>query len=97
MEPHEIYNIETRIERVRKSIVEKQKQIEDLNNFISGHSSDAYALQEQIDDLQALINYDQEVLTANTVIEPKDRFSQSLETKPKLKNVTKGTRLEDLF
>tara|TARA_R110002020_G_scaffold54066_2_gene151022 strand:- start:140 stop:424 length:285 start_codon:yes stop_codon:yes gene_type:complete len=94
MEIHEIHHIKTRIERVQKRIKEKQKQIEDFNHFINGHSSDAYALQEEIEDLLVLIVYDQEYINNNTV---KERFTESLQDKPKLKDVPKGTPLEDLF
>ena len=94
MEIHEIHHIETRIERVQKRIEEKQKQIEDLNHFINGHSSDAYALQEEIEDLLVLIVYDQEYINNNTV---KERFTEGLQDKPKLKDVPKGTPLNDLF
>ena len=94
MEIHEIHHIETRIERVQKRIQEKQKQIADLKHFISGHSSDAYALQEEIEDLETLIIYDKEYLNNNTV---KERFTEGLENKPKLKDVPKGTPMEDLF
>jgi len=69
MEPHQIHHIETRIERVQKRIEEKQKQIAVFERFFCGYSSDTYALQEEIEDLETLIISDKECLNNNTVKE----------------------------
>ena len=50
--------IEERIERVKDSIEEKHKEVKKWNSFISGFSTDAYRINQEIEDLETLIDYD---------------------------------------
>lgn len=70
--------IHERVDRTNRVIKEKKKQVKKWRSFISGFSSDAYNIEQEIKDLEALIEYDEKALKNITTFLAKKRNNGSL-------------------